>query len=375
MPRKRELDPRLAPAPKLAAAVEAFFDSAARELFPSRPAQLDTLFAIGFLDRLARWKTGGKDHSIGYQIRTTRQIIAIFEGDVPAAYLTRDSEKKFQELHKVVGRYSKRNGVLAALQAFLSKLENREGEFGDAPLHASRWLETFPDHIPEIVALINRAREKIIIQADCLDFGSFRNFGYHETLVEAICEASRSKRIEKIEFLIWTDNQPMSWANRFRLGEKRREGEFLTCLSAFLAALKPHRSNFPAEYDAVTGRINHRANWASSIGDILYLRDLQKSFLEFTNLKLRDAGVCPIFSGEIAAQPTEVVGTAEERPWFKELFWIVDDIEGVIVHPVLGEDALAEITTDEMLIQSLSKTFDRQYADAKRHISKRGSGK
>jgi hypothetical protein len=65
-------------------------------------------------------------------------------------------------------------------------------------------VENFPNHIGDIVALVLRAAQSIVIHVDAVDYGSFRNFELHCELVKALFDQARSGK--RVEFLFLTSS-------------------------------------------------------------------------------------------------------------------------------------------------------------------------
>jgi len=89
-------------------------------------------------------------------------------------------------------------GTVISLVSWREAFEqNREiKEIRDSlPTH---YIGSFPNHLKDIITLINDAKESICILADCVDYGSFSNPDAHERVVQAI-EAVQRDNVQKIK--------------------------------------------------------------------------------------------------------------------------------------------------------------------------------
>ena len=87
----------------------------------------------------------------------------------------------------------------------------------------THYIGSFPNHLKDIITLINDAKESIWILTDCVDYGSFSDPVAHEEVVQAILAVRKKNTVRKekkekevkIEIRICGEAQPISRSSEF----------------------------------------------------------------------------------------------------------------------------------------------------------------
>jgi hypothetical protein len=252
---------------------------------------------------------------------------------------------------------------------------------------STKFIGSFPGHIEDIVELIDRSKGPISVLADCVDYGSLRNYQLHETLVSSICHAAQNGR--DVTYVILDVAQEMSRANKYRDAEQRRNDpefpyyvwqfvERIRNNTQFLDYLMKQKSleDLTREFEVVTqlaladGGPAARTDWGPRDGAMAHLKMLQDAFQDYQYHRMEDAKVVllPYFSGK--SHDAELTGTLHEAPSQELFFWIVGK-QGVFVAPNYGEDALSFHSSDASLLGTLKAMFDRRCAFIREHPRRR----
>jgi len=226
---------------------------------------------------------------------------------------------------------------------------------------STRFVDSFPSYLDEIVSLIGRAKRSVVILADGVDHGSFRDFTQHQELIDAIRKA-RADGLD-VRYFVWGDVQPMSRANKYRDAESREaeKMKFRKFVADLVKNLRPFRTNFPDAFDRVENLVaDVNTDWSAPEGAIKTLQTLQGRFHDLQRDKLLESkvnirGFVSGRSGTISA------GTADEEPSQELFFWAIDGKEAVFVAPTYGEDGLGFLTKDVVLISSFQRMFERRW--------------
>lgn len=246
----------------------------------------------------------------------------------------------------------------------------------------SRCIQDFPDHIDRIAELVSQAKRQVIILADCVDYGSFRDFDRHEKLLSAICE--KRQAIDDIDFLIWDNPEPMSRANKYRDADTRAQDvrNFRECVSVFLSKLAQHDVIFAKRCATEIASLSRSANDAESkwtdpkVAPMTSLLALQGSFHNLQLDRLKAADVYPtIFKPKRRARRDEeqISPIDEQEPTPPELFfWIIDNYIAIFILPFQGEDTIAFKTEDQHLIKRLVQIFQWRVKWANEHPDQSG---
>lgn len=234
---------------------------------------------------------------------------------------------------------------------------------------STRTLDEFPKHIPEIIKVITAAKRDIVILAEGVDYGSFRDFEAHEKLVAEILLKKQAGVNTK--YLIWEPPASMSRANKFRSAEKRvrDKAEFLICVRAFLSQVRkiPEISSSEEYYRLENAVDQIDVNWA----DGREMRDLEALQIKFHNRQLNrlraaqvDIWVGPRAGGEAStSNDNSLLDAIPPPPEF--YFWVADG-DAVFLLPYLGEDAQAFFTRDPALIRNFKKVFGERLRYSKK---------
>jgi|HubBroStandDraft_6_1064221.scaffolds.fasta_scaffold09987_4 hypothetical protein len=246
-------------------------------------------------------------------------------------------------------------GCREAVDLLASEIAKHRERQAQAKSKSDGWLlkRRFPDHIQDIVRLVRSAQQSVAIHADTVDYGSFRNFALHRDLLNAIVQQAMNGR--KIEFLIWTDQQPMSWVNRFRKPQARSGPKFVKCLATFLDALKETTLEASDEYRGVAECLRKGADWVDPYGDIRRLLRLQMKLHQIEFRELKNANVLIQSSNKEADLSS--IGTDKDEPWPGMFYWVVDGVRGIFVLPIYGTDAEAHYIDDQSWCHSVLGNF------------------
>lgn len=265
--------------------------------------------------------------------------------------------------------------VIAEISSGLSRTKIEEV----ANQASTRSVGPFPMHIQAIIDLVDHAKHEIVILADCVDYGSFRNFARHSELVAAICLAAKEGR--KVKYLVWGDVQPMSRANKYRDADERKNDahikqgakNFHDDVRKLLCDLRAggHEEKLQPQFQKVNEFLDDpKTDWGTPKGPIAVLQVLQRKYHDLQLKKLADAGVTLqgfLSNTDRNVSTDAVVGTPEEVPAQELFFWIVDEREAMFVVPNYGEDGLAFFTKDRHLVETFMRTFERRWQYAIRH--------
>jgi hypothetical protein len=249
----------------------------------------------------------------------------------------------------------------------------------------TRYIGSFPRHLNEIIAVVKGAKREILILVDCIDYGSFRALDLEVELLDAISEAKAGGEVE-VKFLVWSQWQTMSRANKYRDEHARLSHGFPALVQAYLADLKrlePKLVNeIPEAFaSARAAALDRHTDWKHPIALFRILNALHE-WQRFTRL----AKVAPLVffkkgqrkedmisktiqvstrltqslgreptTSEIAAEMGQMSGDLPPPP--EVFFWIADQREAVFLLPCHGQDALAFLTHDRRLITTLALLF------------------
>lgn len=375
------------PNDRLRAAVDAAWRLFAKALQVNQK-RVKGMFAGDFKGEVSQWGNGKKPSNKS-QLEFTEMLIRIFSGTEPDRRLkdpTLYAKAKlkiivspadaptFQKLVELLTEYLQElrqdedsHSMSAARRGFSDAIGGRPipkngaervaenaGMFGNAMIQ----LANFPQHIRDIANLVRGARESVVIHADAIDYGSFRNFAAHRDLLDAIIDRARAGKT--VEILIWHDRQPMSWANRFKSPDTRSSPEFLVFLREFLAALRKRTDlSNTNEYKIVEDCLQRRSDWVSPAGDIRKLMALQIKYHELALAELKTVGVSPRGSNKYPDLTASDAERDKEAP--TQFYWIADGARGIIVQPTFGIDAPAGATGNQFHLHTLLTNFSSIY--------------
>lgn len=342
------------------------------------------LFKPSFQGELANWRTCTRPPTGGHS-EFTRALIRIFQGtedhwvsdwqnfgQIAATVVSPEYAKRFSRLVESLSAYEAKiskeeqaNSDLAIDRRFTRAVETlpspRQATSAAAvkPPAARAGFERllpFPYHIQDIISLVEGAQESVVIHADAVDYGSFREFDSHRRLVDALIQKAKAwkktKARKKVEFLIWTDYQPMSLANKFKAPGQRALPEFEGYVREYLRKLVSVAAT--EEYKEVERCLARGADWVDR--DIGALVKLQLIFHGIELKELRNAGVV-VRGSDREADLQEVTAPMKgDGPIL--FYWIVDRARAIIVTPSRGHDATAFRIDDRDFLREQLTTFD-----------------
>lgn len=79
----------------------------------------------------------------------------------------------------------------------------------------TRYIQSFPNHLRDIIRLIENAKVSFVILTDCVDYGSFSNSEYYERVIESI-ETLHKRVGVKVEIRVCGPPQAISRCSEFR---------------------------------------------------------------------------------------------------------------------------------------------------------------
>ncbi|HEY1837857.1 MAG TPA: hypothetical protein VGG36_09385 [Rhizomicrobium sp.] len=355
-----------------------------------KDVHLDYFYRIvsdNFEVKLSNWCTGTRN-SIDSEREFTEFLIRIFDGTVPRHRIS-SAEEYGKIIETVRGDHlyaNKIEDLLARLKDFKNHLiaikadkvtQSAKDEFVTA-MAKLEWLKPFvgtndvyrqaqdieirlpgfPYHVPQLCSLIASADKELVIQCDAVDFASFRDYDLHRQLIEALKDASVRK--VRVDFLMWADEQPMSWANRFRKPDERNERGFRSVLESFCKALTATALAESSELKLLVPLVSdERAVWGHATGEIQALLALQMRLHNEVKEELRAAGIRP----RIRNRNSEfgILGTAQDEPPEGPFYWIADRSCGIFVFPKLGQDAGASLVTNKLRLEDTLTDFYQRF--------------
>jgi hypothetical protein len=225
----------------------------------------------------------------------------------------------------------------------------------------TRYIGEFPDHLNEIIKLVERSQTKFCIMTDCVDYGSFSNPELHDKMVKAIETAKTDRKVD-VQILLCDDAQPISRGSQFRSkwlagwSVLYADREFRKCLQQYF--------EFNPEYAPFRSKIN-----GQGASKHIFKKMLMSHHAKiYSNLK---AAHIPIYDWEYEKNVPE-----DERVMTGLFFWMVDDIEAVFLLSNTGMTApgLAFQTRNTKLIEICKSTFNLSCAKIKRIDNRRNKG-
>lgn len=264
---------------------------------------------------------------------------------------------------------------------------------------ATRFVGTFPEHLRQIVDMVERAEHSILILTDCVDYGGMYP-ALHNKLFHALVDAREKRRRFEflsplrslkardsitVQFLVLGIPAPISIANRLRVlvGDGRADEPSTEYarreIKRFCQELEDHKPQFVRDRSQqfVTFRreaMSSDVSWHDPARKTLLLR-----FLDV----LQDWEICELQSKTIRVDgkyleqwqtksrttegdlsvPIEIPleGGSKTKPEF--LYWIRDEKEAVLLFPHRGEDALAFVTHEHELVRHLLFHFKEKYRE------------
>lgn len=222
----------------------------------------------------------------------------------------------------------------------------------------TRYVGLFPDHLGEIIKLVDRARTKFCIMADCVDYGSFSNPELHKRMLQAMEEALI--RGVEIQILICGPAQAISRHSQFR---EKWQGPWskLYADPKFKACLKKYLKLNP---DFIPNLTLTAEEACKKDFDDMLLRH-HKCIVDCLRYK--------------SAKTFELECSDENIPGI--FFWMEDDVEAVFLlsHTDATTRGLAFQTRDTKLVEIFKSSFNlklkewkRQQVEKKQAVTKPG---
>jgi|GEM_PF-3074048 len=232
---------------------------------------------------------------------------------------------------------------------------------------STRFVGEFAEDLHAITALVKRAKTRIDVLGDCVDYGSFGAPELQHDYMKAILEAGQCGK--KITYLVWGPPAPISLANKFGPGHpefKQRLQRFLAYFHGAGADRNPHPFEKDLErilQEVATDRsLRERYPILTTINPthvIKYFRNrrwagekifkgLLLCFHEWVVRRFEIGANADIFIHSAAEGKTEL------------FFWIIDagssESEAIFLLP--SDRALAFITRDPKLIETFWGIFN-----------------
>jgi hypothetical protein len=225
----------------------------------------------------------------------------------------------------------------------------------------TRYIGKFPDHLKEIIKLVECSQNKFCIMADCVDYGSFSDPELHRKMIRAI-ETAKTERKVDVQILMCDDPQHLSRGSPFRpkwlagWSVLYADREFRQCLNEYYE-LNP-------EFDPYKSKINEQEASKHYFQKMLMTHHAKiYSYLRKIHIPIYD-------------WPYEKNLPEDEKVMTGLFFWMTDDTEAVFLLSHTGTTApgLAFQTRDAKLIELFKSTFDLNCAKLKRIDRRRKKG-
>jgi hypothetical protein len=238
-------------------------------------------------------------------------------------------------------------GAIVGLFAFVHQLRGAKRQNAKMALVAgemsTHYIGTFPKHLDDIIALADRAHEKLCIMADCVDYGSFSAPDIHQKSLEAIIKCIRERRV-KVQLVLHGEPVHISSSSPFydkTFEQLKDDPQFMECLSSYLA-------------------LHHQATRPTT--DEEFRKMLLDAHERFQYLLLDAGAEIHKFKKKPDGQATRAL----EKPGV--FFWLEDDEAAVFLLALTGNEArgLAFRTRDGTLLKMFASTFTdyRKASDA-----------
>lgn len=237
----------------------------------------------------------------------------------------------------------------------------------------TRYIDAFPNHLNDIIELVEKARRKFCIMTDCVDYGSFSDPECHEHLLKIIKNAEDPENKDsvkkthkiKVQILLCGEAEAISSSSPFYdLWKKSEAGDiaswkklyespkFKKCREGYFEFYKNNDRCIKID----VGPLN------SGLNEIPAHAKFKEILMEHHNavekyLRAKSNGI-----NEVKVYEWEK-GNRESPGLF---FWMQDDVEAVFLLSRTGATArgLAFRTRDATLIEIFKSTFRAKRAEA-----------
>jgi hypothetical protein len=218
-------------------------------------------------------------------------------------------------------------GVVIAIASWREAVEQNEEIKDISNSLPTRYIGPFPDHLDDIIELVEKAQNKFCIMTDCVDYGSFSHPEKHNKLIQKIVYAINLRGID-VQMVVSKNPAPISRSSPYF----RKKFEDLCELPEFEACLKRYLCYYPKF---------RRPSEDKKFKNILKCHHRQ------IDLLLDVAGAI-ITYGSVANTGLFI--------------WMRDDLEAVFLlsRTGIGTQGLAFRTRDAKLIEIFKSTFDEK---------------